>query len=563
MTNSVEDLVDLEDEISAYNEECVPRYEECLKGEIAVGKSSFTHSCATSLPSGPSGLLLANKTTTAPYDTKCNPASHNKRRLLSTKAIGRNPASLQSFWKGRQGGYDQLTSPGGTDNAKTSIQRDSCREERETTCVSSVSGSHESSAPLAETMRPKSLIEFFGQQDVLAPLKTMLESDRFSSFILWGPPGCGKTTLAHIVKERTSNRFVKMSAVTSGVADVRKVVTEAINEKRLLRRCTILFLDEIHRFNKAQQDVLLPHVENGAITLLGATTENPSFEVNSAVLSRCRVFRLQPLSEKDLIKILEKAAKHENIGVGDDVLRVMADRADGDARVALNQFELCCKMSKERVKAAKVPGDAAMPHEETMITRALLDVAFAQKSHLLFDKKGDQYYNLVSALHKSVRGSNKDAAVYYLARMLEAGQDPLSIARRIVRMASEDIGLGDVQALPLCVSAYQACHFTGMPECSTALAQAVCYLCNCPKSNAIELAYMNAKALVLTHPNAPVPLHLCNAPTKLMKDMGYKEGYVYTNQPTVLNPEQQKTVHPTQTYLPKELDGSIIFPQML
>ncbi|PFH31449.1 putative werner helicase interacting protein 1 [Besnoitia besnoiti] len=465
--------------------------------------------------------------------------------------------------------------------------------------------------PLAERLRPETLDEFVGQHGSIqggrGTIRELIEAGHLPSLILWGPPGCGKTTVALLAgrcagrKARASAAsgsssssssvpppvFKKMSAVTCGVNDVRQVVREALTTRATTAQKTILFLDEIHRFNKAQQDALLPHVESGTIILIGATTENPSFEVNRALLSRCRVCKLEPLSEEDLKIILQRAAKEERVVITDDAVAVLCRLADGDARRALNMLENAVHHQRAATDAltppvaspstgrasplsAQLPDTPVEQAEEAPSEAArkqlLIDVtsleSAATKSHLLYDKNRDTYYDLISALHKSVRGSDEHAAVYYLTRMLEAGEDPLKIARRIVRMASEDIGLANPSALPLCVSAYQASHFTGMPECSTALAMAVIYLCKCPKSNAVDVAYANAKKIIHEHPDAAVPLHIRNAPTSLMRQLGYATGYVFTNQPLATPPHLQPPEFRAQTYLPDVLLGTKIVPDI-
>jgi len=380
-------------------------------------------------------------------------------------------------------------------------------------------------APLAERMRPRSLDELVGQSDLLAPgtpLREAIERDMLQSIILWGPPGIGKTTLARIIAETTKARFVSFSAVLSGIKEIREVMAEAERLRRATGRRTIVFIDEIHRFNKAQQDAFLPRVEAGDIVLIGATTENPSFEVNAALLSRSKVFVMRGLTIEEMITILERAQHDRDRGLGslpanvtDEALRAIALYANGDARAALNLLELSVTAAPlvdgvRQVDAARV--------EQTSQTRALL-----------YDKSGEEHYNIISALHKSMRNSDPDAAVYWLARMVEAGEDPLYIARRLVRFASEDIGNADPQALTVAVAAKDAVHFIGMPEGNTALAQAALYLSTAPKSNAVYEAYSQAAEDAKRDVAQPVPLHLRNAPTKLMKQLEYGKGYKYAH----------------------------------
>jgi putative ATPase len=381
------------------------------------------------------------------------------------------------------------------------------------------------STPLAERMRPRSFDELVGQGELLAPgkpLREAIEQDLLQSIILWGPPGSGKTTLARIIAETTKARFVSFSAVLSGIKEIRDVMSEAERLRRATGRRTILFIDEIHRFNKAQQDAFLPRVEAGDIVLIGATTENPSFEVNAALLSRSKVFVLRALTTEEVAHILANAVADPDRGLANqapdidaDALNAMALYANGDARVALNLLELSVTAApmvdgRRRVDAARV-------------------AEAIQRRALLYDKSGEEHYNLISALHKSMRNSDPDAAVYWLARMLEAGEDPLYIARRLVRFASEDVGNADPQALTVAVAAKDAVHFIGMPEGNTALAQAAIYLATAPKSNAVYEAYARAAADAHRDVAQPVPLHLRNAPTKLMKDLGYGKGYQYAH----------------------------------
>ena len=380
----------------------------------------------------------------------------------------------------------------------------------------------QSRAPLSTRMRPRSLDELVGQQHVLGPntlLRKAIEADRLSSIILWGPPGAGKTTLARIIATTTRASFVAVSAVTSGVADLRRAIADAQDRLGMRGERTVLFIDEIHRFNKAQQDAILPHVEDGTVILIGATTENPSFEVNAPLLSRSRVITLRALSDEDIGIIVRRALADTERGLGaqgltiaDDALGLLANMANGDARFALNTLEL----------AAVGVGD------DRIVTESLVQEA-AQRRAATYDKSGDDHFDTISALHKTLRGSDADAALYWLARMLERGDDPLYVARRLVRFASEDVGLADPQALELAMAAQQAVHFIGMPEGALALAELTVYLALAPKSNAIYTAYGEAKRDVEQTRNDPVPLHLRNAPTRLMKESGFGKGYKYAH----------------------------------
>ena len=376
---------------------------------------------------------------------------------------------------------------------------------------------------MASRLRPQTLDEYVGQEHLLESgkvLRKLIEQDKVSSMIFWGPPGVGKTTLARIIAGQTKARFVDFSAVTSGMKEIKEVMAHA-EKSRLMGDRTILFVDEIHRFNKAQQDAFLPFVEKGSITLIGATTENPSFEVNSALLSRCKVFVLHALGAQNLKSLLSRAITSErglgeqDIRIDDDQLGMIAGFANGDARVALSTLEM-------------VVLNSPLEGETTVVSTAVIEQCTGKKS-LLYDKNGEEHYNLISALHKSMRNSDVQAAVYWLARMLEAGEDPLYIARRIVRFASEDVGMADSRALEVCVAAYQACHFIGMPECSVHLTHATIYLSLAPKSNAADAAYLAAKQDAAQMMAEPVPLHLRNAPTRLMKQLDYGKGYKYAH----------------------------------
>lgn len=377
--------------------------------------------------------------------------------------------------------------------------------------------------PLASRLRPETLEEFVGQKHLLDKgkvLRQLIDLDQVSSMIFWGPPGVGKTTLASIIAGKTKANFINFSAVTSGIKEIKEVMNRA-ESSRVMGERTILFVDEIHRFNKAQQDAFLPFVEKGSIILIGATTENPSFEINSALLSRCKVFVLQALSAEDLVRLMKHAIEspkgfgEQEVDITDEMLLALANFSDGDARVALNTLEMVILNGEKN-------------GVRTIVTKETIEQCISKKS-LLYDKNGEEHYNLISALHKSMRNSDADAAIYWLARMLEAGEDPLYIARRLVRFASEDIGMADSRALELAVAAYQACHFIGMPECSVNLTHVVTYFSAAPKSNALYTAYGKAARDAKEMLAEPVPLQIRNAPTKLMKELHYGEGYQYAH----------------------------------
>jgi len=392
--------------------------------------------------------------------------------------------------------------------------------------IPSPEGAADKTRPLADRMRPRTLDEFVGQEHLVGPgkpLRTQIERDDTGSLIFWGPPGTGKTTLAQIVARMTKAEFIEFSAVLSGIKEIKQVMSEAERARQYGTR-TLVFIDEIHRFNKAQQDAFLPHVEKGNIRLIGATTENPSFEIISALLSRCRVYTLKPLSEDQIVVLLRRALTDQERGLGsacvqasDDVLKKIASYSSGDARSAYNVLEVAVALARQ------AGAESAAEITDAMVHDAL------QKRILLYDKTGEEHYNLISALHKSVRNSDPDAALYWLGRMLEAGEDPLYIARRVVRMSVEDIGLADPQALSLCMAARDAVDFIGMPEGNLALAEAVVYLSVAPKSNALYTAYSTVQQDVERTAAEPVPLHLRNAPTGLLKGLGYGRGYQYAH----------------------------------
>ena len=379
------------------------------------------------------------------------------------------------------------------------------------------------SIPLANRLRPETLEEFAGQEHLLGKgkmLRQLIERDQISSMIFWGPPGVGKTTLASIIANRTRSNFINFSAVTSGIKEIKDVMKEA-DENRHLGIRTVLFVDEIHRFNRAQQDAFLPFVEKGSIILIGATTENPSFEVNAALLSRCKVFVLKALEEADIERLLnhaltsEKGFAYQNVQMTERQIKAIASFANGDARTALNTLEMA-------VLNGEITPDGIVITDESM------EQCISKKS-LLYDKSGEEHYNIISALHKSMRNSDPDAAIYWMNRMLSAGENPLYIARRLVRFASEDVGMADSNALQVAVAAYQACHFLGVPECDVHLTHAVTYLAMAPKSNALYTACEACKKDIREKFAEPVPLHLRNAPTSLMEELHYGEGYEYAH----------------------------------
>lgn len=402
--------------------------------------------------------------------------------------------------------------------------------------------------PLAERLRPQTLDELVGQQELVGegkPLRELILQDELPSFILWGPPGVGKTSIARVIARVTRAHFVALSAVEAGLKELREILQVAEERRQATGQHTILFIDEVHRWNKAQQDALLPYVEHNKITLIGATTENPSFEINSALLSRAKVFVLEPLGHEDIKSILKRALSDkqhgikDNVEVGEQELDELCRVSGGDARIGLNTLEIAVQFTKPQ-------------NGKKILTKEALTQVL-KKGHLRYDRAGDQHYNIISALHKSLRGSDADAALYWLGRMLEAGEDPLYVARRLVRFASEDIGLADPQALVQAISVYQAAHYLGMPEANINLAQAVAYLARAPKSNKLYTAYQEVQMDVNNLPPYEVPVHLRNAPTKLMKDLGYGKDYKYPPSCEAGNPDYEASVN--QEYLPKELKG--------
>lgn len=401
-------------------------------------------------------------------------------------------------------------------------------------------------APLASRLRPQSLEDYAGQEHLVGPgklLRQMLEKDQICSMIFWGPPGVGKTTLARLIAKKTSAAFINFSAVTSGISEIKEVMKRADTERSYGKK-TIVFVDEIHRFNKAQQDAFLPYVEKGSIILIGATTENPSFEINSALLSRCKVFVLQALTKEDIVKLLHHAITDQkgfgltDISIDDECYNLIAAYADGDARTALTTLEMAV-VNGEMQKSGQI-----------IVKKEMIEQCIGKKA-LLYDRDGEEHYNLISALHKSMRNSDPDAAIYWLARMLEAGENPLFIARRLVRFASEDVGMADSHALQVAVSTYNACHFNGMPECDVNLTHCVVYLSMAPKSNALYLAYLKAKEDAKKMLSEPVPLQIRNGVTGLMRELHYGDGYEYAH-----DTEEKLTA---MKCLPEAIEGHVYY----
>jgi len=430
----------------------------------------------------------------------------------------------------------------------------------------------EASQPLAERMRPQSLKSFIGQSHIVgegAIIRRAIEEDRLFSMILWGPPGCGKTTLSRIIAKETKAYFIHFSAVLSGVKELRDIIEKAKDQQKFYRKRTILFVDEIHRFNKAQQDAFLHHVESGLLTLIGATTENPSFEVISPLLSRCRVFTLNPLTEKDIESIIVRALNDNELGLGvyqitiePNALNYLIQLSDGDARNALNNLDIVVSMHRHH---------AAHAMDKHIISLESIEKAL-QKNALRYDKSGEEHYNLISAFHKSMRGSDPDASLYWLCRMLSAGEDPLYIARRMVRFASEDIGNADPHALTVAIHAMESFRFLGSPEGDLALAQAAIYLSTAPKSNRIYMAYKKTMEIIKRTGSLPVPLHIRNAPTSLMTSLGYGKGYQYAHDaPNAYIPQdylpdqivQQKFYTPSERGYEKTIKQRIDYWQKL
>ena len=421
------------------------------------------------------------------------------------------------------------------------------------------SNNNDDNSPLANRIRPTTLDGFVGQKHLIGPgkiLREIIDQDKIPSLIFWGPPGVGKTTLAEIIAKKTQANFITFSAVTSGINDIKKVMQEAEMNREMGQR-TIVFIDEIHRFNKAQQDAFLPFVEKDSITLIGATTENPSFEINSALLSRCKVFVLKSLTEDDLVELLQKVLANKKafqteVEIDADTIHLIASYANGDARVALNTLEMAVINSNSEAGKTKVDLDDI---------RQLLNT-----KSLRYDKNGEEHYNIISALHKSMRNSDTNSAIYWVTRMLEGGEDPLYIARRLVRFASEDIGLADTNALNVAINAFQACQFLGMPECDVHLIETVIYLSVAPKSNAVYKASLRAKKDVKKYGNLPVPLQIRNAPTKLMKNLGYGKDYQlahdFADKLTTMK-TVPKEVENSKYYLPTEQGKEKFFKQRL